>query len=163
MPSCVREYTWWLHKNVQQLIFTWDDSMTVVTGTLLQSKSWFLPRCLTDWRFDKNYSLGMTGGEMFRLIVITGMNQLPSSGSLKEKHSMKHCNQFMRALEGNKAKVNHYCWLLPTFSAGPESLNSLPPPACWNSLVNSLTEPTEPTQIRDLEDFPESKGLNDQS
>ena len=76
--------------------------MTVVTGTLLQSKSRFLPRCLTDWRFDKNYSLGMTGGEMFRLIVITGMNQLPSSGSLKEKHSMKHCNQFTRALEGTR-------------------------------------------------------------
>ena len=67
--------------------------MTVVTGTLLQSKSWFIP----DWRLDKNYSL-----RMFRLIFITGMNQLPSSGSLKEKHWMKHCNQFMRALECNK-------------------------------------------------------------
>ena len=59
--------------------------MTEVTGTLLQSKSWFLPDWRTDWRFDKNYSLRMTGGEMFRLIFITGMNQLPSSGSLKRE------------------------------------------------------------------------------
>ena len=59
--------------------------MTVVTGTLLQSKSWFIPHWLTDWRLDKNYSLRMTGGEMFRLIFITGMNQLPSSGSLKRE------------------------------------------------------------------------------
>ena len=63
--------------------------MTVVTGTLLQSKSWFIPDWLTDWRTDwrleENYSLWMTGGEMLRLIFITGMNQLPSSGPLKRE------------------------------------------------------------------------------
>ena len=60
--------------------------MTVVT--LLQSKSWFIPHCLTDWGLDKNYSLRMTWGEMFRLIFITRMNQLPSSGSLKIKNEL---------------------------------------------------------------------------
>ena len=41
--------------------------------------------------------------------------------------------------------------------AGPESLSSLPSPDCWNSLLNSLTAPT---QTRELEDFPEIRWLN---
>ena len=107
------EYTWWLYKNVQQLIFTWDDCGDW-DSTPVQK---LIPTWLADWL--KTWQKLFSQDDRRRDVQadLYHRNEPTPFLWISEKRNTAwdiviSLWEFMRALEGNKAKVNHYCWLL---------------------------------------------------